>query len=135
MELYSRVYWKMGEWLTLDARYSIGKGHPKIETLYGGYVMSNYRTLSAYDANLWRRQWQFAGLELSYKNTLSMFFASLSASYSRNDPHILYGYTMNGILSNVITKQTDRYSENTSLKAYLSKGFFSTDMLVTDWIA
>lgn len=124
LELYSRAYWKMGEWLTLDARYSIGKGHPKIETLYGGYVMSNYRTLSAYDANLWRRQWQFAGLELSYKNTLSMFFASLSASYSRNDPHILYGYTMNGILSNVITKQTDRYSENTSLKAYLSKGFF-----------
>lgn len=123
-ELYSRIYWKIGNYLSLESHYSMGREHPLIGTQYGGYIMSGYRMLSAYTANLWRSKWQFADMQFNYKNAISMLFASLSASYNRNDPRILYGYHINGILSNVITKETDRYSENTSLKAYLSKGFY-----------
>lgn len=124
MEFYSRIYWNMNNHLSLESHYSMGRDYPGIETQYGGYIMSGYRYLSTYNANLWRSKWQFADMQWDYKHTMAMFFSSISASYSRNDPKVLSGYTLNGILSNVTTSETDRYSENYSVKLYTSKGFY-----------
>jgi hypothetical protein len=124
IEFYSRVLWDIGEKLSFESHYSLGRNYPTIQTLYSGYIMSDYRTLSSYTPRLWRSRWQVADMQLDYKNTSAMLFSTLSASYGRDDPRVLYGYTLNGIFSNITTRETDRYSENYSAKFYLSKSFY-----------
>lgn len=123
MEFYSNISWSICNNLSAVWHYSITRNYPGIETLYGGYIMSNYRCLSAYTADLYRGKWQFADMQCQYKNSLNMLFSSFTVSYSRSDPKVLYGENLTGIFSNITTKETDRYSENYSAKAYISKGF------------
>jgi hypothetical protein len=124
LEFYSRIHWDSGRLLSLESHYSMGRNYPTIQMQYSGYILSDYRTLSSYTAQLWRNRWQFADIQLNYKNTTVMLFSNLSVSYNRNDPKVLYGYTLNGIFSNITTQETDRYSEGYSSNFYLSKGFY-----------
>ena len=67
-----------------------------IEDLYHGYILKDYRTLYANNADLTLRQNLLAAAGYSYRKALTLFFFSLNVSYN----HISANNLASGILNN-----------------------------------
>lgn len=79
----------------LDLLYNYRNETGTIEDMYQGYILKDYRTLYANNADLTERQNQLAAIGFNYRKALTLFFASL---------HILYNHiSSNNISSEVIT--------------------------------
>ncbi len=89
------VKYKTGieDFLTLHFSYRNETGG--IEDMYHGYILKDYRTLYANNADLTLKQNLLAAAGYNYRNALTLFFFSLNVSYN----HI----TANNIASGVIT--------------------------------
>lgn len=81
------------DFVTLLYRYRNESG--TIEDIYHGYILKDYRTLYANNAELTLKQHQFAAAGYSYRRALTLFFFSLTLSYD----HL----HANNIASSVIT--------------------------------
>ena len=101
---------------------------PEISTLYGGAVLSDYRSLTRYAADLTEGMRNHFSLGLSYKDIFNMLFLNLSAGYSLTKPDILYGYDFDGIYSTTLTTRTGELSHTVSAGIELSKGFYWKDL-------
>jgi hypothetical protein len=66
-----------------------------IQDVYNGYILKNYRSLYANNADLTERKTQTASLGYNYRKAISLFFFSVSASYMHQDA--------NNIASSIIT--------------------------------
>lgn len=97
---------------------------PLLNQLYAGYMLTDYRHLTSYVPCLERTLHHTANLSVGYKDVANMFFVGWDAAYTVFSPSVLYGYRMEGILSRVITKETDEQGNFWSLTARLSKSFF-----------
>lgn len=83
------------------ASYSFRNSIGNIQDVYRGYILSNYRSLGANNADLTERQSQAAALGFNYRRAITMFFFGLNASYSHQ-----YANTINSsILSNSISQR------------------------------
>jgi hypothetical protein len=90
-----RVKYQTGLENYLTFLYSYRNETGTIEDIYQGYILKDYRTLYANNANLTERQNQLAALGFNYRKALTLFFASLNVLYN----HI----ASNNIASDVIT--------------------------------
>jgi hypothetical protein len=79
----------------LNFLYSYRNETGTIEDMYQGYILKDYRTLYANNANLTERHNQLAAVGFNYRKALTLFFASLNILYN----HI----ASNNIASQVIT--------------------------------
>jgi len=79
----------------LSLLYSYRNETGTIEDMYQGYILKDYQTLYANNADLTERQNQLAAVGFNYRKALILFFASLNVLYN----HI----TSNNITSEVIT--------------------------------
>lgn len=109
---------------TLNAKASLSYMTPSIETLYSGYILTSYRQLSAYDvAGLYEGYAQYCSLAYNYRNILSMSFAGVDLSYSRQSPDVLYGSCYDGIVQRTISRRTSEIGNMLSAKVHASQGF------------
>ena len=109
---------------TLNAKASLFYMTPSIETLYSGYILTSYRQLSAYDvAGLYEGYAQYCSLAYNYRNILSMSFAGVDLSYSRQSPDVLYGSCYDGIVQRTISRRTSEIGNMLSAKVHASQGF------------
>jgi len=62
---------------------------PSLRTLYSGYIMQNYRTLSHYDCPLADTYGANGSLTFSYKNVMKYAFGDFSVNYNRYRNEVL----------------------------------------------
>jgi hypothetical protein len=79
----------------LSFLYSYRNETGTVEDMYQGYILKDYRTLYANNADLTQRQNQLAAVGFNYRKALTLFFVSLNTLYN----HI----ASNNIASEVIT--------------------------------
>jgi hypothetical protein len=84
----------------LNFIYSYRNQIGTIENVYPGYILTDYRTLYANNANLTEEQNQQAGAGFSYRKALTLFFWSINALYSHTEA--------NNIASRVITNSIQK---------------------------
>jgi hypothetical protein len=117
------LHYDLSSSMRLSASSGLNFNIPGLSVLYGGYLLTDYRNLSAYEANLSEGMMQINSLKFDYKDILNMFFCGLSASYYRIYPKILYGRSFEGILSKTITEEVSGSGDNLSVGFNVSKGF------------
>jgi hypothetical protein len=103
--------------------YAINYHTPSILTLYGGYILNSYRTLSAYEASLHESQMQTVSFKYGYKNIFRMFFGGITVSYSHYKPEVLYGNRFNGMMIETVSQTANTYGEQFSASLRMSKGW------------
>jgi hypothetical protein len=79
----------------LTLLYSYRNQTGTIEDLYRGYILTDYRSLYANNANLTETGDQLAAVGFNYRKALTLFFASINVLYNHN--------ASNNIASEVIT--------------------------------
>jgi hypothetical protein len=95
-----KVKYQIGIENYLTLLYSYRNETGTIEDMYQGYILKDYRTLYANNANLTERQNQLAAFGFNYRKALTLFFVSLNT---------LYNYiSSNNIASQVITNSLQR---------------------------
>jgi hypothetical protein len=77
------------------ANYGFRNAIGNIQDVYRGYILSNYRSLGANNADLTERQSQNAGVGFNYHKAITLFFFGLNASYSH-----IYANTINSSIVN-----------------------------------
>ena len=95
-------------------------------TLYGGYILRNYRTLTRYDSRIACSATQTASLNASYKDIFSMFFAGAGVRYSRSQSEVLYGQNFadeNSLMATTTMIEMPTTSQRVSMTGDISKGF------------
>jgi hypothetical protein len=113
------------------ANYGFRNTIGNIQDVYRGYILSNYRSLGANNADLTERQSQNAGLGFNYHKAITLFFFGLNASYSH-----IYANTINSsIINNNISQRivlpfdnnidTWNFSGNTSKYSFPLRTTFS----------
>ena len=124
VEPSSSIRYKMNSHWETSASYNLSYGRLGMQKLYGGYILINYRNLNSYEANLDKSIYQNINLKANYKNVANMFFTGINIVYSKYKPRILYGYNLNGILSRMITHETDKSGDSWYTGFRFHKGFF-----------
>jgi len=64
------------------AAYNYRNSIGNIQDVYRGYILTNYRSLNANNADLAERQAQSASLGFNFRKAITLFFFSLNAAYS-----------------------------------------------------
>lgn len=104
--------------------FGMGYANPSIETLYGNYILTNYRQLSIYESNeLFYAQINRTNLTYNYKNIVSMWFAGVDLTWVNYHPDVLYGTTYDGVSEKITSRSTDEVSNSYSVILRSSKGF------------
>ena len=110
--------------LNASAGQTYQTGSPS--TLYGGYILRNYRTLTRYDSRIACSWAQTASLNASYKDIFSMFFAGAGVRYSRSQNEVLYGQSFadeNSLMATTTMIEMPTTSQRVSMTGDISKGF------------
>ncbi len=108
----------------LKLRSAFNYSVPEIQNLYSNYILTLYRTLSAYDvAGLFEGRNLYNSFSYDFKNILSMSFAGIDLSWNRQMPEVLYGSYYDGLVSRVISRRTNETSEMLSARIRGSQGF------------
>lgn len=109
-----------------ELMFGVGCGYsnPSIETLYGNYILTNYRQLSIYESNeLFHAQINRTNITYNYKNIISMWFAGVDLIWVNYHPEVLYGTNYDGVAEKIISRPTDEVSNSYSAILRSSKGF------------
>lgn len=97
---------------------------PSIQNLYSNYILTSYRTLSAYDVTgLFEGMNLYNSLSYDFKNILAMSFAGIDLSWNRQIPDVLYGSYYDGLVSRVISQRTNEVSDMLSARIRGSQSF------------
>lgn len=108
----------------LKLRSAFNYSVPEIQNLYSNYILTSYRTLSAYDvAGLFEGRNLYNSFSYDFKNILSMSFAGIDLSWNRQKPDVLYGSYYDGLVSRVISRRTNETSDMLSARIRGSQGF------------
>jgi hypothetical protein len=105
-----RAKYQVGTENYVNVLYSYSNQIGNIDNVYPGYILSNYRTLYANNADLTQQQIQQAGGGFSYRKALTLFFWNVGAFYTHT--------AANNIASSMITNNLQKgivlpYSNNT----------------------
>ena len=103
--------------------YIMSNSHLGINQLYGGYILSNYRTLSAYEPNMSEQHYHTSNISVRYKDPADMLFFDAKALYSYYNITRLYGLSFDGIFSNITSEKVSTYGKSYGISANINKGF------------
>jgi len=124
IEPYASIRYRINSHWETSANYNLNYGRPDMQKLYGGYILTNYRNLNSYEANLDKSIYQNVNFKANYKDVANMLFTGINAVYSLYKPRILYGYNLNGVLSRMITRETNKNGNGWYTGFRFSKGCF-----------
>lgn len=96
---------------------------PSLRTLYSGYIMQNYRTLSHYDCPLADTYGANGSLTLSFKNIMKYVFGDLSVNYNRYRNEVMYAQSFEGNTMVINAVEQPSWGDYLSVSLYAGKGF------------
>jgi hypothetical protein len=96
---------------------------PSLRTLYSGYILQNYRTLSHYDCPLADTYGANASLTLSFKNIMKYVFGDLSVNYNRYRNEVMYAQSFEGNTMVINAVEQPSWGDYLSVSLYTGKGF------------
>lgn len=107
-----------------------------IQDIYNGYILKDYRTLFANNANLTEQKDQVAALGFNYRKAITLFFFSVNASYSHSSANsIASSIISNSIEQHVVlpfANQTNAWTLNGNISKY-SFGLRTTFSAGASW--
>lgn len=107
---------------TANSHYQRNVGNPN--AIYGGYIMSNYRTFQRnFVKDLCETQRISGSANIAYSNALSATFGNLGAGYTRTQGNTIYGHRYDGIISVIEGVSRPTTTENYHIKGGISQGF------------
>jgi hypothetical protein len=96
-----------------------------IQDVYNGYILKNYRSLYANNANLTERKTQTASLSFNFRKAINLFFFSMNASYMHQDANNIASSVLTNNLQQRIVLPYNNNVDSWSANAYISKYLFS----------
>ena len=96
---------------------------PSLRTLYSGYILQNYRTLSHYDCPLADTYGANTSLTLSFKNVLKYIFGDFSMNYNRYRNEVMYAQSFEGNTMVINAVAVPSWGDHLSVSLYAGKGF------------
>ncbi|MEO6981135.1 MAG: carboxypeptidase regulatory-like domain-containing protein [Mucilaginibacter sp.] len=105
--------------------YGIRNQTGNITDIYRGYVLKDYRTLLANNADLTEQRDQTAALGFNYRKAITLFFFSVSAAYDHiSANNISSSFINNNIAQNIVLPFANS-TNSLSLNGYISKYSFA----------
>ena len=96
---------------------------PSLRTLYSGYILQNYRTLSHYDCPLADTYGANGSLTFSYKNVMKYAFGDFSVNYNRYRNEVMYAQTFEGNTMVISAVEQPSWGDYLSISLFAGKGF------------
>ena len=96
---------------------------PSLRTLYSGYILQNYRTLSRYDCPLADTYGANGSLTFSYKNVMKYAFGDFSVNYNRYRNEVMYAQSFEGNTMVINAVEQPSWGDYLSVSLYAGKGF------------
>ena len=96
---------------------------PSLRTLYSGYILQNYRTLSHYDCPLADTYGANGSLTLSFKNIMKYVFGDFSVNYNRYRNEVMYAQSFEGNTMVINAVEQPSWGDYLSVSLYAGKGF------------
>jgi len=130
------VIYNVKDNLDLSASYVFGSDSPDLSSLYTGYILTGYRSINRYENKMYDDYSNEGTVSLSYKDVFSMFFVNGSVSLRNYHSDVMYGETMNGILTLTQLNEQPNNANSISVRGELSKGFSWKGMVIkgnADW--
>lgn len=120
---YLRLRYSLGNrWEASGSWYGYNQ-NPDLTTLYSGYVVQNYRSLSRYDSKLSDSYGNGVTLKLSYKDIMGFLFTSLEVNYNRYHGDVMYAQKFDGWVLKTTAVEMANKGDYLSLTGRASKGF------------
>jgi len=95
-----------------------------IQDVYNGYILKNYRTLYANNADLTERNIQNASLGFSYRKAITLFFFSVNAGYTHANANNIASSILTNNIQQRIVLPYDNNMDSWTANAYISKYSF-----------
>ena len=96
---------------------------PSLRTLYSGYILQNYRTLSHYDCPLSDTYGANGSLTLSFKNIMKYVFGDFSVNYNRYRNEVMYAQSFEGNTMVINAVEQPCWGDYLSVSLFAGKGF------------
>lgn len=96
---------------------------PSLRTLYSGYILQNYRTLSHYDCPLADSYGANGSMTLSFKNIMKYVFGDFSVNYNRYSNEVMYSQNFEGNTMVINAVEQPSWGDYLSVSLYAGKGF------------
>ena len=96
---------------------------PSLRTLYSGYILQNYRTLSHYDCPLADTYGANGSLTFSYKNVMKYAFGDFSVNYNRYRNVVMYAQSFEGNTMVINAVELPSWGDYLSVSLFAGKGF------------
>ncbi len=96
---------------------------PSLRTMYTGYILQNYRTLSHYDCPLADTYGANGSLTFSYKNVMKYAFGDFSVNYNRYRNEVMYAQSFEGNTMVINAVEQPSWGDYLSVSLYAGKGF------------
>ncbi|OOQ59160.1 hypothetical protein BC343_28780 [Mucilaginibacter pedocola] len=96
-----------------------------IQDVFNGYILKNYRSLYANNADLTERKTQAASLGFNYRKAITLFFFSLNASYSHQDANNIASSVLTNNIQQRIVLPFDNNIDSWALAGSISKYSFA----------
>jgi hypothetical protein len=109
----------------ITAGYNFRNDIGNIQDVYNGYILTNYRSLYANNADLTERKTQSASLGFNYRKAISLFFFGVSASYMHQDANNISSSVVTNNLQQRIVLPYDNNIDSWSGSVVTSKYAFS----------
>jgi len=119
-----KLKYKTGGDNYLTLLYNFRNQNSSIEDIYHGYILTDYRTLVANEANLTERQNQLAAASFSYRKSLSLFFFNLGVIYNHTSANNISSLVISNKLQEGITLPFSNSTNSWTLNGYISKYSF-----------
>ena len=107
----------------VSTKISTYNNTPSLRTLYSGYILQNYRTLSHYDCPLTDTYGANASLTLSFKNIMKYVFGDLSVNYNRYRNEVMYAQSFEGNTLVINAVEQPCWGDYLSVSLFAGKGF------------
>ncbi|RWY55591.1 TonB-dependent receptor [Mucilaginibacter gilvus] len=95
-----------------------------IQDVYNGYILKNYRSLYANNADLTERKTQSASLGFNFRRAIQLFFFSVNASYMHQDANNIASSILTNNIQQRIVLPYDNNVDSWSLAGNISKYSF-----------
>ncbi len=107
----------------VNAKIATYNSTPSLRTLYTGYILQNYRTLSRYESPLADTYGGNGSLTFSYKDIMKYVFSDLSVNCNRYRNEVMYAYNFEDNMMVVNAVEQPSHGDYLSVSMYLGKGF------------
>lgn len=107
----------------VNTKISTYNNTPSLRTLYSGYILQNYRTLSRYDCPLADTYGANGSLTFSYKNVMKYAFGDFSVNYNRYRNEVMYAQSFEGNTMVINAVEQLSWGDYLSVSLYAGKGF------------